>query len=80
MLFSVMFQDQLVPTAQEIASAYEAVDNKLQKQTDFAASSLIQMLRAKEEAVQLREENVPLKKRVSELEGPSDNQRKKSDS
>ena len=104
MLFSVMFRDKLVPTAEEIASAYEAVDDKLQKQTDFAASSLLEMMRAKEEAVKakeeavkakkeavkakeeppeavkLREDIVQLKKRVSELEGPNDNQRQKTDS
>lgn len=78
MLFSVMFRDQLFPAVDEIASAYAAVDSKLQIQTDFAACSLLEIVKAEEEAMQAKEECVRLKKRVSELEG--DSQRKKTHS
>ena len=61
MLFSVMFQDQLLPSAEEIASAYAAVDSKLQKETDLAASSVVEVMK-------LREESARLRKRVCELE------------
>ena len=60
MLFSVMFRDQLFPSAEEIASAYAAVDSKLQKATDLAASSIVEMMKLRESAL--------LRKRVSELE------------
>ena len=61
MLCSVMFRDQLLPSAEEIASAYAAVDSKLQKETDLAASSVAEVMK-------LREESARLRKRVSELE------------
>ena len=61
MLFSVMFRDQLLPTAEEIASAYAAVDSKLQKETDLTTSSVAEVMK-------LREESARLRKRVSELE------------
>lgn len=61
MLFSVIFRDHLFPSAQEIASAYAAVDGKLRKATVLAASSIV-------EVMNLREESACLRKRVAELE------------